>query len=57
MNFEIYFSFPVKPLSYMNKNSEQKLKYLNNRESFKGKVKSVYYHFVRASCCQKFSQT
>ena len=45
MNFEIYFSFPVKPLSYMNKNSEQKLKYLKNRKSFKGEVKSVYYHF------------
>ena len=34
MNFEIYLSFLIKSFSYMIRNSEQKLKYLINEESF-----------------------
>ena len=34
IKFEIYPSFLIKPLSYMTKNSEQKLKYLKNEKSF-----------------------
>ena len=34
INFEIYLSFRIKPFSYMNKKSEQKMKYLKNEKSF-----------------------
>ena len=33
-NFHIYFSFLIKPFSYMTKKSEQKFKYLKNEKSF-----------------------
>ena len=41
----------------MTKNSRQKLKYLDNKKSFSGEVKSILHHFSRASSCQKMSQT
>ena len=34
LNFEIFLSFLIKPLSYMTKRSEQKLQYLKNEKSF-----------------------
>ena len=37
INFETCFSFLIKSFSYMTKNSEQKLKYLQNKKSFQDK--------------------
>ena len=45
MNFEIYHGFPIKPFSYVTKNSEQKLKYLKNERSFQVEIKSIFHHF------------
>ena len=45
VNFEIYLSFLVKPLSFMTKNSEQKQKYLKNEKYFYGEIKSIFHHF------------
>ena len=49
INFEICFSFRIKPFSYMTKNSEQKLKYLKNKKSFKVKKKTFFIIFNESS--------
>ena len=41
----------------MTKKSRQRLKYLENKKSFKSGIKSIFYHFYRAFLCQKLSQT
>ena len=41
----------------MTKKSNQKCKYLVNQKSFEGELKSIFYHFWRASSCQKLFQT
>ena len=45
MNFEINRDFPIKPFSYLTKNSEQKLKWLKNERSFQAEIKSIFRHF------------
>ena len=40
----------------MTKKSRQKLKYLENKKSFWGEIKSIF-HFQRDFNCQKLSQT
>ena len=45
INFEAYISFLIEPFSYMTKNSEQILKYLNNKKSFYGEIKIMFHHF------------
>ena len=45
INFEIYLSFRIKPFYYMNKKSEQKMKYLKNEKSLLGETKSIFCHF------------
>ena len=55
LKFEIYLSFLIKPISYITKNSEQKLKYLN-KKSFQGERKSIFHHFQKTFSCQKLSQ-
>ena len=45
INFETYISFLIEPFSYMTKNSEQILKYLNNKKSFYGEIKIMFHHF------------
>ena len=41
---QIYLTFLIKTSSYMNKNSEQKLKYLTNEKSCEGERKSIFHH-------------
>ena len=36
INFKIYVSFPIKPFSYMNENSEQKPEISKERREFLG---------------------
>ena len=45
INFEIYYSFFIKPFSYVNKKLEQKLKYFKKGKSFQGEIKSIFHHF------------
>ena len=43
INFEINLSFLIKPFSYIwPKNSEQKLKYLQDENIFLGETKSIF---------------
>ena len=56
-NFEINLIFLIKLFLHMTKKSGQKLKYLENKKSFSGKIKSIFHHFFRAFSCQKLSQT
>ena len=49
--------FLDKPFCYMTKRSRQKLKYLENKKSFSGEIKSIFHHLQRAFSCQKLSQT
>ena len=57
LNFEINPIFLIKPFYYLTKMLRQKFKYLENKKSFWGEIKSIYYHFWRAFNCQKLSQT
>ena len=43
--FQIKLSFLIKAFSYVNKNLEQKFKYLENEKSLKHKLKSIFHHF------------
>ena len=45
INFEINFISLIKLIFFMNKKSRQKFKYLKNKDSFKGKIKSIFHHF------------
>ena len=53
--FEIIFL--IKPFCYMTKKSRQKFKYLENKKSFWGEIKSLFHHFYRALSCQKLYLT
>ena len=44
INFEIYLSFPIIPVSSMTKKSEQKFKNLQNEKSFSGEIKNLLHH-------------
>ena len=57
INFIIDFSFLIKPFSYMTKKSEQKFKYLTNKKSIWGEIKSIFYHLQKSFSCQKLLQT
>ena len=35
----------------------QTVQYLQNKQRFQGKIKSIFHHFLRAFTCQKLSQT
>ena len=41
----------------MAKKAMQKLKYLENENSFLGVIKTIFHHFQRAFSCQKVTQT
>ena len=45
MNLEIKLIFLIKPFFQHDKNSLQKLKYLENEKSFYDEIKSVFHHF------------
>ena len=45
MKFEINLIFLTKPFRYMTKKSKQKFKYIENKKSFWGKIKSIFHHF------------
>ena len=45
MNFEINIVFLIKPFCLMIKKSRQKLKYLENKKSFQGEIKSIFHNF------------
>ena len=47
IHFEISLIFLIKPLLYMNKESRQKLKYLENEKSFRDEIKIIFHHFKR----------
>ena len=53
----IYLIFLIKPSCYITKKSRQKLKYLENKNSFLGEMKSIFHHIKRGFSCQKMSQT
>ena len=57
LSFEANLIFIIKPCPYRTKNSRQKFKYLENKKSFQGKIKSIFHHFQKAFSCQKLSQT
>ena len=57
IDFEISPIFITKPFLYITKKSRQKFKYLEKEKSFKGEIKSIFYHFWKASSCQKLFQT
>ena len=44
MNFDVNLIFPTKPLLYLMKKSQQKLKYLVNKKSFKGEITRIFQH-------------
>ena len=48
MNFENNFIFLIRSLLYTTKKYRQKIKYLENIESIKSEVKSIFYHFQGA---------
>ena len=54
---EINLIFLIKPFCYKTKKSRQKLKYLENKKSFWGELKSFIHRFWRAFNCQKLTQT
>ena len=54
INFQINLSSCFFPWS---KKSEQKLKYLQNKKSFLGEIKSIFHYFYRAFSCTKLSKT
>ena len=39
--------FLIKPVFFMAKKSRQNFKYLKNKKSFQGDVKSIFHHFKR----------
>ena len=43
--FRINLIFLIKLFFYMIKKSRQKSKYLKNKKSFSGKLKSIFHHF------------
>ena len=45
MDFQINLIFLIKQFSYMNKKSRQKFKYLENKKSFYGEIKSTFHIF------------
>ena len=45
IKFGINLIFLIKPFRYMTKKSRQKLKYLENENSFWGEIKSIFDHF------------
>ena len=45
INFEIKLIFLINSFIYMTKKSRQKFKYLENRKSFSGEIKSIFHHF------------
>ena len=45
IKFGINLIFLIKPFRYMTKKSRQKLKYLENKNSFWGEIKSIFDHF------------
>ena len=45
IKFEINLIFLIRPFWYMTKKSRQKLKYLENKRSFWGEIKSIFHHF------------
>ena len=57
MHFEIKLIFLIKLFLYTSKKSRQKVKYPENKKSFKGEVKSIFHQFEGAFSCQKLSQT
>ena len=57
LDFEINLIFLIEPFSYMTKKWKKKSKYLENKKSFKGEIKSIFHLFERAFRCQKLSQT
>ena len=54
INFEIYLSFLIKPVYYMAKNSEQKLKYLQNKEFLRWNKKHLSSFLKDFNTTQKF---
>ena len=57
IKFEINSIFYIKQFCYMTKRSRKKLKYLENKKSFWGEIKSIFHNFERLFSCQKLSQT
>ena len=45
INFEINPTFIIKPFLYMIKSQDKHLEYLENKKSFWGEIKSIFYHF------------
>ena len=45
LNFEINLIFLIKLIFYLTKKSRQKFKYLENKKSFQGEIKTIFHHF------------
>ena len=45
IRFETNLIFLIKPFFYKTKKSRQKLKYLENKNSFWGEIKYIFHHF------------
>ena len=45
IKFEINLIFLIKPFCYIAKKSRRKLKYLGNKKSSWGEIKSIFHHF------------
>ena len=52
INTKVYLSFLIKQFFYMNKYSEQKCKYLKNKNSFQGKIKTFFITFKLISAAK-----
>ena len=57
MNFENNFIFLIRSLLYTTKKYRQKIKYLENKESIKSEVNSIFLSFSRGFQLPKLSQT
>ena len=44
-NFVINLIFLIKPFCYITKKLRQKIKYLENKKSFSGEIKSIFHNF------------
>ena len=58
INFEINLIFLIKPFFINDQKVENKnSNILRTKWAFNVKIKSIFHHFLKASNCQKFSQT
>ena len=57
IKFEINLIFLIRLFWYMTKKSTQIFKYLENKKSFWGEIKSIFHRFQTIFDCQRLSKT